>query len=326
MNRIFLSLISFISLAVLQGCDQGSDKQTATVPKHNAQDQARLEQFIQQIKSELVYVQGGEFLMGDFGEEYGQEKLPYDGKKDSKPIHKVELSSYSLSKFKVSNQQYQFYLYWNGISPRELEGDSVRRAWEERKIILNAPARVDWYEAEKYCAWLGKITGESFSLPTEAQWEYSARNRGQYVIAPTDDGVINIEGRVGINIATSFDRQKYANEIGTDLGISSPLPGDYRPPNPLGIYDMAGNGWEWMKDWYDPDYYSHSPVKDPQGPEKPVFKDSDGYFTKVLRSQDYSGPRRGLTMFRYKADPESREYPPTDKTVRCAVNSDQPIK
>ncbi|MBB1199810.1 formylglycine-generating enzyme family protein [Enterobacteriaceae bacterium 89] len=311
-----------LPLLLLQGCDQSSGSQTGAAPEHNAQDQARLEQFIQQIKSELVYVQGGGFLMGDFGEEYGQEKLPYDGKKDSKPLHKVELSSYSLSKFKTSNQQYQFYLKWSNLKGRGVDLDF----WRDGVRTPDTPAHVDWNEANQYCTWLGKITGLPFSLPTEAQWEYAARNRGQYVVAPTDDGTIRIEGRKGINIATEDDVGGYSKSMGTSLGTLSPVPGDFRPPNPLGIYDMAGNGWEWMKDWYDPDYYNHSPVKDPQGPEKPVFKDHDGNFTKVLRSQDFSGPRRGLTMVRYNADPESRHYPPADKTVRCAVNSEQPIK
>ena len=317
---------TMLPLLLLQGCDQSSALQTAAVPEHNAQDQARLKEFIQQIKSELVYVQGGEFLMGDFGEEYGQEKLPYDSKKDSKPLHKVELSSYSLNKFKVSNKQYQFYLAWNRLQARKVDGVLKSKKWNERQRTSNTPAHVDWNEANQYCSWVGKITGLPFSLPTEAQWEYAARNRGQYVVAPTDDGTIRIEGRKGVNIATEDDVEGYSKSMGTSLGTLSPVPGNFRPPNSLGIYDMAGNGWEWMKDWYDPDYYSHSPVKDPQGPEKPVFKDPDGYFTKVLRSQDFSGPRRGLTMVRYNADPESREYLPGDKTVRCAVNSNQRIK
>ncbi len=98
------------------------------------------------------------------------------------------------------------------------------------------------------------------------------------------------------------------------------------PPNPLGIYDMAGNGYEWMKDWYDPDYYNKSPIKDPQGPEKPVFKDYQGNFTKVTRSQDFSGPGRGLTVVRHFKDPDNNGRIPADKTVRCVVNSPVPVK
>ncbi|MEJ3966083.1 formylglycine-generating enzyme family protein [Citrobacter braakii] len=315
-------LLLSLAVSVVVGCDQNP---TSVKPRHSTEDQARLQEFVTQIKSELVFVEGGEYLMGDFGEEYGVERLQYDGRKDSKPLHRVELSSYSLSKFKASNQQYQFYLAWNGLSGRTVD-KRLLKLWREKGRIPDAPAHVDWHEAERYCAWLGEVTGLPFSLPTEAQWEYAARNRGKYVVAPTDDGTIRIENRKGINIATELDTEEYAKKTGSTLKWRSPLPRDFRPPNPLGIYDMAGNGWEWMKDWYDPEYYSQSPVKDPQGPEQPVFKDPDGYYTRVLRSQDFSGPGRGLTMVRYKADPESRPYLPTDKTARCAVNHPGPVK
>ena len=315
-------LLLSLAVSVVAGCDQNP---TSVKPRHSTEDQARLQEFVTQIKSELVFVEGGEYLMGDFGEEYGVERLQYDGRKDSKPLHRVELSSYSLSKFKASNQQYQFYLAWNGLSGRTVD-KRLLKLWREKGRVPDAPAHVDWHEAERYCAWLGEVTGLPFSLPTEAQWEYAARNRGKFVVAPTDDGTIRIEGQKGINVATATDREIYARKSESSLDIDSPLPRDFRPPNPLGIYDMAGNGWEWMKDWYDPEYYSQSPVKDPQGPEQPVFKDPDGYYTRVLRSQDFSGPGRGLTMVRYKADPESRPYLPTDKTARCAVNHPGPVK
>ena len=315
-------LLLSLAVSAVAGCDQNP---TSVKPRHSTEDQARLQEFVTQIKSELVFVEGGEYLMGDFGEEYGVERLQYDGRKDSKPLHRVELSSYSLSKFKASNQQYQFYLAWNGLSGRTVD-KRLLKLWREKGRIPDAPAHVDWHEAERYCAWLGEVTGLPFSLPTEAQWEYAARNRGKYVVAPTDDGTIRIENRKGINIATELDTEEYAKKTGSTLKWRSPLPRDFRPPNPLGIYDMAGNGWEWMKDWYDPEYYSQSPVKDPQGPEQPVFKDPDGYYARVLRSQDFSGPGRGLTMVRYKTDPGNKGYPPSDKTVRCAVNHPGPVK
>ncbi|EMW2234604.1 SUMF1/EgtB/PvdO family nonheme iron enzyme, partial [Enterobacter hormaechei] len=245
----------------------------------------------------------------------------------SKPLHKVELTSYSISKFKTSNKEFQFYLAYNNLAGRNVDLKTRNgQRWREKNMTPDTPAHVDWYEAEKYCHWLSTITDLPFSLPTEAQWEYAARSRGKFVIAPTDDGTINIKERTGINITTSDDREKFAIEQGTTLGISSPMPRNSRPPNPLGIYDMAGNGWEWIKEWYDPDYYKYSPVKDPQGPEKPVFKDSNGNYTKVIRSQDFSGPRRGATIFRFDSDPANEGYLPGDKAVRCVVNSPKPVR
>jgi formylglycine-generating enzyme required for sulfatase activity len=319
MNRTFLAVTLAAALGLLSGCDE---KTAAVVHTHSAEDNARLQQFIEEVKSQLVFVQGGEFLMGDFGEKYGREHLQYDSRQDSKPLHRVELTSYSLSKFKASNQQYQFYLAWNGLKAQDYDW----KLWREGKKTPDTPAHVDWNEAEQYCSWLAKVTELPFALPTEAQWEYAARSRGKYLAAPTDDGTLRIDGRKGINVATDFDRKAYATDAGTGLEYMSPTPGDFRPPNPLGIYDLWGNGWEWVKDWYDPDYYKKSPQTDPQGPGDPVFKDRDGYYTKVLRSQDFSSSWGGLTMVRYNADPQSRKYPPADKTVRCAVNSSTQVK
>jgi len=311
-----------LAVMPLMSCDQQSQKVKSTKENH-----ADLSKFIAEIKAELIYVKGGDFLMGDYGEQYGPEHLPYDSEEHSKPLHKVELTSFSISKFKASNKQYQFYLSYNKLPGRNVDFNTRNgQRWREKNMTPETPAHVDWYEAEKYCHWLSTITELPFSLPTEAQWEYAARSRGQFVIVPTDDGTIKIKDRKGINITTSDERESFARDHGTSLGILSPMPRDARPPNPLGIYDMAGNGFEWMKDWYDADYYKHSPLKDPQGPETPVFKDSTGNFTKVIRSQDISGPRRGATVFRYYSDPNNEGYLPGDKTVRCVVNNPNPVK
>ncbi|MCP2003030.1 UNVERIFIED_ORG: formylglycine-generating enzyme required for sulfatase activity [Buttiauxella agrestis ATCC 33320] len=317
-QKIMLSIVALLSLSA---CDNNSP---ATGAKNNAAD---LNKYIQQIKSELVFVKGGEFLMGDYGEEYGPEHLPYDSQKDSKPLHKVELSDFYISKFKVNNKIYKSYLLFERKKERIINGGAYnKKRWEEKNKTPETPAHVDWEEADGYCRWLAGVTKLPFSLPTEAQWEFAARNRGEYVIAPTNDGTIRVNEGSKSNVASENDSKDYAKKMGTSLGTHSPIPGNLYPPNPLGIYDMAGNGFEWMKDWYDPDYYKSSPVKDPQGPGKPVFKDIDGNFTKVMRSQDYSGIGRGLTVVRQNFDPKSRDYLPTDKTVRCVVNSNKPIK
>ncbi len=322
MNAFYRAGLILITVLPLVSCDQ--QKQAAKVPEKSG---AELSKFIAEIKENLIYVEGGEFLMGDYGEQYGPEHLPYDARQHSKPLHKVELTGYSIGKFKTSNKEYQFYLAYNNLPGRDVDLRSRNgQRWYEKNMTPETPAHVDWFEAEKYCHWLAAITELPFSLPTEAQWEYASRSRGKFVIVPTNDGTIRIEQGGKSNVAWENDSKEYAKKMGTSLGVYSPLPGDLYPPNPLGIYDMAGNGWEWIKDWYDPDYYKYSPVKDPQGPEKPVFKDINGKYTKVIRSQDFSGPRRGATIFRFDSDPANEGDLPGDKTVRCVVNSADPIR
>ncbi len=136
------------------------------------------------------------------------------------------------------------------------------------------------------------MTGDKVALPTEAQWEYAARSKGQFNIVPTDDGTLRFKdsyGTEGINVAGEADRSAYSEKMNNGLDSFSALPGDAFPPNPLGIYDMAGNGFEWVKDWYDPAYYQRSPLNDPQGPAAPTFKNHDGKTVRVLRGQDLSG-------------------------------------
>lgn len=110
MNIPNLNLI-FLCLSILAGCDQSAKLTDVSVVELNSDE---VDQFVKAIKRNLVFVEGGEFLMGDFGAQYGPERLPYDGDEDSKPLHKVRLSSYSIDKFKVTNKNFQFYLDYKG--------------------------------------------------------------------------------------------------------------------------------------------------------------------------------------------------------------------
>lgn len=317
--------ICLLAPLLLTACDNSTYAKATPVPDPSTQHNTELQSLIHQVKANLVFVEGGDFLMGDFGAKYGPEKIQLDTQKDSKPLHKVTLTSYSISKFKTTNQEYQLYLKLNNLSLRENNNPLTQKRMDALNKLPDTPAHMDWYDAEKYCAWLGKVSGLPFSLPTEAQWEYAARSRGQFIIAGTNSGILEMKSiNRGINISGSLDREDFAKKMGLAGGTMIALPVDSYPPNPLGLYDMAGNGLEWINDWYDPDYYKNSPVVDPLGPEKPVYKDYEGNYTKVLRGASRSGPFNGLTIARFGQTPKTEVL--ADKTVRCVVNSPQQVK
>ncbi|MBC3948672.1 formylglycine-generating enzyme family protein [Pseudomonas folii] len=336
MNRFIVTVVIFTTLA-LKGCEEVV---IPSAPLPVAVTDMELQQFVASIKSNLIFVEGGEFLMGDFGFQYGSEGKYYDADTDSKPLHKVELSSFSIGKFKVTNAEYQYYLKSNGLVLRD-RGTINKKKWDDINSLPYTPAHVDWYEAERYCGWLASVTKLDVRMPTEAQWEYAARSRGQFLAVATDDGTYRAEPRSlisesydpkGINISSRGNRVTFAKEMGWTTESYTPLPVDMFPPNPLGLYSMSDNGFEWVSDWYDPDYYKNSPLKDPQGPDKPVFKDHLGHFTKVLRGQDVADPYWGvgINVHRKAQAPLGRFssndlFLVADKTMRCVVNSSAPV-
>jgi formylglycine-generating enzyme required for sulfatase activity len=244
MNSIRL-ILGVFTILVLQGCEKTVESTELTFTKVS---QAELRQFIQVVKGNLVFVEGGDFLMGDFGPQYAPERLPYDQDQDSKPLHKVELSNFSINKLKVTNAEYQFYLKHNGLKLRE-KGMANKMKWDDINTTHNTPAHMDWYEAEQYCNWLASVIELPFALPTEAQWEYAARSRGQFLMVATDDGTYKAEpySRItesyepkGINISSSGNRIDFANKMELKTKYYTPLPVKMFPPNPLGaIFDVG---------------------------------------------------------------------------------------
>jgi len=270
MNKKLIAIAA--GVCFLTGCERGSAAADTLAAKSLADKSV----------ANMVPVQGGEFLMGDFGP-LVKEKLPFSIQQDDKKLHKVVLSDFEISKFKVTNADYAAYLKATGIKPPPVNillKDYPSIAEDDYSV------GVTWQQAKNYCQWLGKVSGKKIDLPTEAQWEYAARSRGQYLPFATDNGKFE-EGK---NIPNEDQLNKYTDGYGFPI---YPI-GKY-PPNPLGLYDMGLSGSEWVNDWYASDYYSHSQVNDPLGPEKGT--------RKVLRGYVGGDSQYALTMFRQSSQP-----------------------
>jgi formylglycine-generating enzyme required for sulfatase activity len=273
-----LITLSFIG-TILVGCD-------------NAKNDTNKQQLANDIVNSMVTVKGGRFQMGDFGPLVG-EKLPFSPGLDNKPLHWVELSDFKITKNKVTWREINVWLnlnkkeynkYYKKIKARKVEDEYDKKML--RNIGDNYPASVSWNDASAFCKWIGKVSGKSITLPTEAQWEYAARSRGQFFQFANSDNQYNPDD--------PDDKLNFTHDV-------APV-GSY-PPNPLGLYDMMGNGNEWVSDWYSDEYYKNSPEKNPQGPEKGDKKVIRGYLgsmfglydiTRGKSEPDYEGPGDGF--------------------------------
>jgi eukaryotic-like serine/threonine-protein kinase len=197
----------------------------------------------------MVYVPAGEF-------EIGSE----DGNNDEEPVHAVYLDSYWMDQTEVTYEQYQQF-----VQTESYDGDSGCGSG-------NHPvACVDWYGAQAYCEWAGR------RLPTEAEWEKAARGGLEGMKYPW--GNENPVCNSGAENGAKFDDNAGCNDTGTEPVMSYAA-------NGYGLYDMAGNVWEWVSDRYAGDYYENSPDNNPTGP------DSGNY--RVLRGGSWNDNGRNV--------------------------------
>ncbi|MCE3027087.1 SUMF1/EgtB/PvdO family nonheme iron enzyme [Salinicola sp. DM10] len=285
------------------------------------ENQQAVDALIKKTKENLVYVKGGSFQMGDFGQVDSKAgKLPYTYGEDNKHLHEVTLDGYYMASRQVSYSDFYVYTKSMGQPDVSIEGFGARFQ------SPNVPVGVSWNQAHDYCQWMAEKTGRPYALPTEAQWEYAARNRGEFWPYATDDGTLergkNAPSKAEIRKTTVDGAAPKAFEIASI------------PANPLGIYQMGLNGFEWVNDWYGKDYYEHSPEKNPMGPEEGT--------EKVLRGGGFSASDQGmLTVYRSKAKPDltrdasdAIDNPrlgemlstraPFETTFRCVVN--EPVR
>jgi iron(II)-dependent oxidoreductase len=208
---------------------------------------------------DYVYVPKGEFKMGDT-----------QGLAREKPVHVVDLDAYYIAKFEVTNREWKKFRddpgyddpkFWpNG---RVLPRDQIPYWTQANNHGGGTPGSddypvigVNWDAATAYCAWLSAKTGKRYRLPTEAEWEKAARGTDARHY-PFGESIQRSQANyVG---AQSFDT---VMPVGFYSGSASPY----------GAFDMAGNVMEWCQDWYDRDYYSVSPRKNPKGPATGAYR------------------------------------------------------
>jgi formylglycine-generating enzyme required for sulfatase activity len=158
-----------------------------------------------------------------------------EGHDDERPRHRVRLPAFLMDQHPVTAGQFADFC-----------GQTRRPAPEQPSYSAqdHPVVNVSWQDARDYCAWAGG------RLPTEAEWERAARGGTQTRYYFGDD-----ESLLG----------EYAWFRGNSGRQTHPVAG--KAPNPFGLYDMHGNVWEWVADWFDPDYYAKSPEEGPRGPE-----------------------------------------------------------
>ena len=187
---------------------------------------------------EMVQIPAGTFQMGS-----------HMG--DERPIHRVTLASFSMSKYEVTVGQYEAYCNARGKQMPVVP--DFNPAWSKKDCPI---VNVSWEDVKGYCRWLSEQTDKSYDLPTEAEWEYASRG--------------GIEGKE-FPWGDTWDASKCANTVGTNIVNITVKVGSY-PANGYGLHDMSGNVWEWCKDWYGAKYYNSSPSNNPQGPTAGEYK------------------------------------------------------
>jgi formylglycine-generating enzyme required for sulfatase activity len=150
------------------------------------------------------------------------------------------------------------------------EGRDPRYSWRNPGFLQDDDhpvVNVTWNDAQALAAWLSQTERRRYRLPTEAQWEYACRagSRTRYS-AGDDPALLARAGNLFDASSARYWPQWLPMALSADDTFAFTAPVGSFAPNAWGLYDMHGNAWEWVADWYGEDYYARSPIDDPQGP------------------------------------------------------------
>ncbi len=232
----------FLFLLVLFGCGDSYEDEAELVARLDLPPPGNYGQIVwEKDNSQMLLIPAGSFEMGD----YSKTTQPEEFMEKSRPHHTIELDAFYIDIHEVTVGQFKQFLNRSGYE-YNVDWDDVDQFSpndDDPMIYTN------WYDAVAYANWAGK------RLPTEAEWEYAAR------------------GGLAVKNYSWGDDKNLARDYANYSGTGKADKWTYTAPvgsfgaNGYGLYDMAGNVWEWCQDWYGENYYSNSPANNPKGPE-----------------------------------------------------------
>ncbi len=179
----------------------------------------------------LVLVRGGTFTMGCTSEQQ-------DCSDSEKPVHSVTLNDFYIGKYEVTQKLWKQVMGTNPSTFKDCDDCPVEQ--------------VSWEEVQTFIQTLNRVTtsGKQYRLPTEAEWEYAAREGGKAVMFGNGKNTAD-PSEINFNASTSY--KKTYSVAGNYHQKTVPV-GSLNSPNVLGLHDMSGNVWEWCEDWYHDSY------------------------------------------------------------------------
>ena len=219
MKKLFFKLCLLLFLMLMTGKSWAQTK---------GESGATLPAVLEALQQKMVLMSGGTFMMGAGSNE------AVVAQQDEKPVHEVKLSTFSISKYEVTQAEWMAVM---GENPSHFKGNDF------------PVENVSWVDCQEFIQKLNQITGQNYRLPTEAEWEYAARG-----------------GVFARNMPSHGNQLRSAMAWSTKNSGNATHRVGTRMPNELGLFDMLGNVAEWCLDWYAADYYSVSPKENPLGP------------------------------------------------------------
>ena len=252
----------------------------------------------------FVLVPAGDFVMGNAEPPESMvlafpayERRRLDDLADERPAHRVKITrAFYLGQHEVTVGEFAKFIEESGYVPESIadgtggygykpepydpaspapaeafDGRNPRYSWRDPGFPQGPDhpvVNVTWNDAAALARWLSRTEGVRYRLPTEAEWEYACRagTRTRFSSGDAPESLSQVANVFDADSARDWPRwQAFALAVHDGYEFTAPV-GSFAP-NAFGLYDMHGNVWEWVADWYGEHYYSRSPLRDPKGPD-----------------------------------------------------------